>query len=342
MQLIEAVRIDPEVYQPSDLSDELARTRGFVPPVPLTSLFLDLLLISGDEVPHAPHIAVTSAQWPGSAALYHSDSGTNYSLNSVIAARSVIGLTQNVLEPSAPGLMDRGPSLEVELVTGTLSSIPDASLLSGGNLAIVGDGTPNNWEVIQFRDAELIAPNRYLLSNRLRGQLGTDALVSAAWPSGSWFVLLNGLPQQIELPSSLRRIAQTYRIGPAQLNYDDPSFTEETLAFDGNGLRPYSPVHLKAWPSAGGYQVSWVRRSRVDGDSWDLLDIPLGEETETYQVQVWKSGAIVREDIVTSPTWAYSAADIADDGIVAPFDITISQVSARFGPGLSSRVQVQS
>ncbi|MEP3638639.1 MAG: glycoside hydrolase/phage tail family protein [Paracoccaceae bacterium] len=341
MQIIDAVRIDPEVYQPSDLSDELARVRGFVAPVQLTSLFLDLPLLSGDEVPHAPHVAVTSAQWPGSAALYQSDNGTNYALNSVIAARSVIGVTQNALNPSAPGLMDRGPSLEVELVSGALSSIPDESLLSGGNLAIVGDGTPGNWEVIQFRDAELIAPNRYLLSNRLRGQLGTDALGADAWPSGSWFVLLNGLPQQIDLPSSFRRIAQTYRIGPAQLTYDDPSFTEETHAFDGNGLRPYSPVHLKAWPIAGGYQASWIRRSRFDGDSWDLMEIPLGEETEMYQVQVHKSGAVVREEIVDSPTWTYDASALAEDGMSAPFDIIVAQVSARFGPGLSNRMQVQ-
>ncbi|MEP6067337.1 MAG: host specificity protein, partial [Paracoccaceae bacterium] len=314
---------------------------GFVAPVPLTSLFLDLPLISGDEVPHAPHVAVTSDQWPGSAALYQSDSGTNYALNSVISARSVIGLTQNALEPSAPGLMDRGPSLEVELISGTLSSVPDTSLLSGGNLAIVGDGTPGNWEVIQFRNAELIAPNRYLLRNRLRGQLGTDALVSEAWPSGSWFVLLNGLSQQIDLPSSLRRIAQTYRIGPAQLPYDDPSFTEETVAFDGNGLRPYSPVHLKAWQTGGGYEASWIRRGRFDGDSWDLMEIPLGEETEMYQVQVHKSGAVVREEIVGSPMWTYDALDVAEDGIAAPFDIVVAQVSARFGPGLSNRVQVQ-
>lgn len=340
MQLIEAVRIDPQVYFPSDLADELPRVREFVVPVPLTSLFMDLPLLTGDEVPHAPHIAATSVQWPGTGAVYQSDNGSNYRLNSIIAARSIVGVTQTALVPAAPGLLDRGNALEVELISGALASIPDSSLLSGGNVAAIGDGSPDNWEVFQFRDAELIAPNRYLLRNRLRGQLGTDALADTEWPSGSWFVLLNGLPQQIDLSSSLRRIAQTYRIGPGQLGYDDPSYTEVTHAFDGNGLRPFAPVHLAVSAASGGYSASWIRRSRIDGDSWDLMEIPLGEESETYQVRVSKAGATVREDIVTSPNWTYSAADMAEDGVTAPFDVAVAQVSARFGPGLFRRQTV--
>ncbi|MFT5799938.1 MAG: hypothetical protein ACI84R_004019, partial [Candidatus Azotimanducaceae bacterium] len=36
---MEAVRIDPEVYRPSDIADELARVEAFVVPVPVLPLF---------------------------------------------------------------------------------------------------------------------------------------------------------------------------------------------------------------------------------------------------------------------------------------------------------------
>ena len=44
-QLDEAVRIDPSVYEPSEIADELARVEAFVSPVPVVRLFMDLLLI---------------------------------------------------------------------------------------------------------------------------------------------------------------------------------------------------------------------------------------------------------------------------------------------------------
>lgn len=41
-QQVEAVRIDPEVYDPAPLADELVSLRSFVAPVPVYPLFLDL------------------------------------------------------------------------------------------------------------------------------------------------------------------------------------------------------------------------------------------------------------------------------------------------------------
>ncbi|MEL6452016.1 MAG: glycoside hydrolase/phage tail family protein [Pseudomonadota bacterium] len=338
MQLLEAVRIEPEVYVPSELSDELAGVREFVPPVPLTSVFMDLPLITGAEVEHAPHVAVTGTPWPGSVAVYQSSSDTGFVLNSILAARSSIGFTQTALSRAGPGLIDRGDALEVSMVHGTLASVSDAALLNGSNLVAIGDGSPNNWEVFQFRDAELIAPGRYLLSHRLRGQLGTDAIGPAVWASGSWFVVLNNVPSQIDLSRNLRRISQTFRIGPASRSFDDPSYQQAEHAFDGNGLRPYSPVHVTVEDVAGAKAVTWIRRTRLDGDDWDLPDVPLAEETESYTVQVLQQQTLVREATVTSPTWTYTAAEQAADGLTGLYTIAVAQNSARYGPGAYSTV----
>ncbi|MEL7165081.1 MAG: glycoside hydrolase/phage tail family protein [Pseudomonadota bacterium] len=340
MQLLEAVRIEPDVYTASELPDQLPSVSAFVPPVPLTSTFLDLPLITGDEVPHAPYLAATGTPWPGSVALYQSRSDENFTLNSIIGTRANIGFTQSPLLRACSGVIDRGPDLEVLMMNGTLASVDDAALLSGANAVAIGDGTPNGWEIMQFRDAELIAPGRYLLRNRLRGQLGTDALVPAFWPVGSWVVMLNGAPRQIELLSSLRRVAQTFRIGAAARAVDDPIYREEVHAFDGNGLRPYAPVHLRAEQDGASTAFRWIRRTRIDGDSWDVPEVPLGEESELYALRVIKDGAVLRETTVASPEWSYPDAARAADGAGDTFDVAVSQISARFGPGPAKSLEL--
>ena len=340
MQLLEAVRIEPEVYVPSELEDELAGVREFVPPVPLTSVFLDLPLLTGDEVEHAPYAAVTGTPWPGSVAIYQSPTTSGFFLNSLVAARSSIGFTKSPLERVRSGLLDRGEPLEVKMVHGTLQSISDEALLGGANLVAIGDGSPNTWELFQFRDAELIAENQYLLSHRLRGQLGTDALADAAWPAGSWIVMMNGAPAQIDLARNLRRIAQTFRIGPAKRGYDDPSYEEVVHAFDGNGLRPYRPVHLRVLHSGADASVRWIRRTRVDGDDWELTDVPLAEESEAYTVRVLQGAAVMREEIVSQSSWVYTASMRQADGVTGTYQIAVAQNSARFGPGPFASIEV--
>ena len=73
---------------------------------------------------------------------------------------------------------------------------------------------------------------------RLRGQLGSDALIPKVWPAGSYFVLLNGNPEQIKLSPAVWDLAQHFRLGPAQRPLADPSYSHLREAFSGNGLRP--------------------------------------------------------------------------------------------------------
>ena len=330
-QMIEAVRVDPDVYQPSEFPDDSASMRPFIAPVPVLPLFLDLPLLTGDEVVHAPHLALTADPWPGSVAVYDAVSDEDYALNQVIAARSTVGVTQTPLFAAPAGRFDRGNALQVKLTSGALQSVSDAALLSGANTAAIGDGTPGGWEVFQFRDAELLDEDTWLLSHRLRGQAGSDGILPDVWPAGSWVVMLDGTPQQIELKTASRGLARHYRIGPAKRGYDDPSYVHEVHAFSGIGLRPYRPAHLRLTPSGGGYDVSWIRRTRTEGDIWETPEVPLGEEQEAYILRVMQGQSVLREVSLNSPAWHYSAAERAADG--PDVTIAVAQMSARFGPG---------
>ena len=340
-QVLEAVRIEPEVYRPLDAGSDLAGVSGFVPPLPVTPLFMDLPLMAGDEVEHAPHLAVTADPWGGSAAVYASASDEDYTLDRVLMARSVVGITETTLPRHPAGRWDLGGPLQVRLISGALESRSREAVLNGANLAAIGDGSSGNWELFQFETAELVDAKTWWLSGRLRGQLGSDALMSQDWPEGSWFVLLNGVPEQIGLSPSLLRVARHYRIGPASRPASDPSYVHRVEAFNGNGLRPYAPAHLCAVRSGGGDLVlNWIRRTRIDGDSWDLAEVPLGEESETYLLRVRQGTAVLREVTLGAPGWSYAAVQQEADGAVAGDVIEVAQVSARYGPGLFAQVVI--
>ncbi|WP_170329445.1 baseplate megatron protein TIM-barrel domain-containing protein [Ruegeria arenilitoris] len=340
LQLAEAVRIEPGVYAPSDLPDDEVTAKPLIAPVPVLPLFMDLPLITGSEAPHAPYLAASANPWPGSVALYSAASDEDYALQEVTSGQAVIGFTETPLWRASAGIWDEGAPLRVNLVDGLLESRPREALLNGANLAAIGDGTPGNWEVFQFADATLQETGIYTLSERLRGQLGTDAAMPDVWPDGSMFVLLDQRVYQTSLLRSERRVSKHYRIGPATRGYDDPSFVHLVEAFDGNGLRPYAPVHLRAVSDGTGDQVTWIRRTRLDGDDWAGLDVPLAEESESYLVQIRVNGTLVREQVVSEPNWFYSTAAQAADGVSGAYEVRVAQVSASYGPGLPTSLKV--
>lgn len=121
---------------------------------------------------------------------------------------------------------------------------------------------------------------------------------------------------------------------------DDPIYTQDVRAFDGIGLRPYSPSHLEAAEDGGDLRISWIRRTRIEGDSWDQMDVPLGESYESYLVRVMDGSAVVREVQVSTPEWVYDGAAQAADGLGGSFKVAVAQISDRFGPGLFAELEI--
>lgn len=339
--LVEAVRIERSIYKSSDAADERRQVNQFVAPVPVFPVFLDLPLLTGDEVDNAPHIAVAAQPWPQSVAVWSAVQDAGYSLNRLISRPSTLGVTQTHLAAAKPGLWDRGDALRVKLSYGTLSSADELEVLNGANAMAIGDGSPDNWEVFQFADAQLVAPGVYDLSLRLRGQLGTDGVQPDNWPAGSLVVLLNTALQQIDVAQSARGLARNYRIGAAGRGVDDPNVVHLVEAFSGIGLRPYAPAQLKAKTASNGdREVSWLRRTRVDGDSWESVEVPLAEAQEQYLVRVFAAGNLVREVQTTVSNWTYSSSAQQADAAAGAVKISVAQLSDRFGPGPFSSIDL--
>jgi hypothetical protein len=330
---VEAVRVEPGVYRGGDAEEEAVPLRLHTVPGPVTPVFLDLPLIRGDEIAHAPHLAVAARPWPGTVAAFDfAEAALEPPLRTLISRRATIGETL-VEVPRARGALwsrfDLMVKLPVDLAFGSASR---RGVLEGANLIAIGDG--DNWEVVQYADAEPVAAGVWRLRDLLRGHFGTDAVAPPVWPAGSRVVLLDDALRQIDLPLNLRKIERHYRIGPASRPPDDPVYVSRHESFRGVGLRPYAPAHLRARRQDDGSVVaSWIRRTRIDGDDWDLADVPMGEASERYLVRIESHGTLRREVEVFAPHWTYPALAQAADGTAGGFTLAVAQVSERFGPG---------
>ena len=87
--------------------------------------------------------------------------------------------------------------------------------------------------------------------------------------------------------------------------------------------------------SGGDLALSWVRRTRIGGDSWDAVEVPLGEETERYEIDILDGTDVVRTLATTTPAATYTAAEqTADFGAPqSSIDLRVYQLSTVFGRG---------
>ena len=327
---IDAVRVEPGAYRQAATNEDDGIISRYTPTLPVWSLFLDLPLLKGDEQPHAPYLAATAKPWPGSVVAYSSiESDGGFELNTTLRKRAFIGRTETPLLRARPGIIDRGAPLRVRLKDASLRSVGMKALLAGSNALAIGDGSPENWEVIQFSSAIPVEKDLWEIGGRLRGQAGTDGIMPEVWPKGSVVVILDGAAQQVNLPPSARGQERFWRIGPARRAFDDPSYRAKTTEARGIGLRPYAPCHLRA----NGRTLSWIRRSRVDGDGWEGEDIPLGEVRERYRLRLIQNGAVLHEADVGTPTHTVPEQVWAAAHGGGGFTVAVAQLSDQFGAG---------
>lgn len=341
-RLIEAVRVEPQVHEPPDMIEDLPGTGAFTPALPVEAVFMDLPLLRGDEVPHAPHLAVSATPWPGTVAVHGAPADDGYALLDVVEAPSALGESVSALPAGRIGLWQWGAGLRLRMVPGAdLLSASALEVLNGANVLALGAGSTGPWEVLQYREARLVEPDLWELDGLLRGQAGSDAVMPDLWPVGSRAVLLDGVPRQIPLAEDARGLARHYRIGPAARGIEDASYSHMQLAFDGVGLRPYRPCHLRAVWAGDRLDLTWVRRTREGGDSWASYEVPLGEARELYLIRVRDGTGAVRREVTQSvPEWSYSAGQRAADGVALPCTIEVAQLSDRFGTGPFERIEI--
>ena len=283
-------------------------------------------------------------------AVFRSPSDDGYTLLTSLAARARIGTLVADLSAGPTFRFDLGNAITVDLLSGTLESVTDLALFGGAN-AMAVESSPGLWEVLQAGSAELVAPGRYRLTRLLRGQRGTEVAMGNPTAAGARVVVLDEALSPLPIAEADLGIPWNWRIGPASRPFTDETYIAQAFTPGGAGLRPFSVGHVMQ-PSLSGrvpgdLTISWIRRSRaLAADSWAAVEVPLGEETEAYLMEVLDGTAIKRSLQVSAPQATYSAADQIADwggllGLGDTLTLRIAQLSALYGLGAEKTVTLQ-
>lgn len=273
--------------------------------------------------------------WPGATIYASADAGQTWDEVQTFANSATLGSTEDALPAWAGGnVFDESSRVTVRIALGLqLASIAADAVLSGGNAALIGN------EIVQFRSAELIGTGLYRLSGLLRGRRGTEWAM-AAHAAGERFVLLSGVAGLARVVSTAADIGATrsYKAITAGESLDSASVVD--FSDTGVGLKPLAPVHINAGrDAAGNIIITWVRRTRVDGEWRDYADASLGEAAESYEVDILSDvGAVLRTLTTSTPSVVYSAdLCISDFGsMVTSIKIRVYQMSAIVGRGFGA------
>lgn len=299
-------------------------------------VFLDLPLFTGEEeLPWSPRFVANAEPWPGGVSLYKQLADTTYEFVNAQETRNAIGELASPLQAGPVGRWDRGTVLHIAFDYGALSSVTEAVALNSALAIGVYNAAVNQWEVIQFTTAAVQPDGTYYVTNLLRGQLGTEAAITGTdVPTGSTVVLLE--------PEALATVVLTdeqsnneiqYLFGPSRYPNTDDTYQTTTHQGTRAGLRAYAPTDPQLASAGGDLVVTWKRRTRFNGDNWDVSEPPLNEETERYRLRIYDGAAVVREVETTSPTYTYSAADQTSDfgSGQSSLKVDVAQFGAAYG-----------
>jgi len=323
-------------------------TAGDVPIFGRTILyFMDIPLINGQEpFPWATRLTAYQSPFPSSVDVYRDDGGGSLVLNRQVTVPAILGQTTTTLAGAEPWKFQDGNEVTVQLYdpSAQLFNATESEVLAGLNAAAI-ETSSGTWEIIQFKSANLTGATveglpLYNLSGLLRGQLGTETEIEASLAAGAKFVFLQ--PEAVsylDVSQGQARFPFDWRYGPSGVETSSAIFQDASHTGQAVGLLPYAPVQLKKTPTPASTEVTftWIRRTRFGGDDFEGETVPLNEENERYDLEIYDpSGPTLLRTVsdLTSPTYTYTTAQQTSDGGALDFYlIRVWQKSTSVGRG---------
>ena len=295
----------------------------------------DLPLATGQPEP-LQAIAAYADPWPGSLTVWQSVDGTSFTPFTEISTPARMGRTLTALPAGPVWRWDDANSVTFNLNGGVLSSPGDLGALAG-NIMLLLKAQDGSSEVIAFASAELIGANQWRVRRLLRGLGGSEDQAARGLPAGAVVVVLDGAVQPLLRGASHVGETWIWRIAPANVDPSDALSVAITATSGPAALLPMPPVGVSAKRTPDGIFISWIRRARLEADSWAAVDIPLDESSEAYRITVLKGTASLRQSDVPSATYLYTAANERADFGAPQTSLTLrlQQVSASVGAGRS-------
>lgn len=247
---------------------------------------------TGDGTARAIRVAATAATagWTGASLYAELPDETLQPLGSTGRRRAVAGTVLTVLGSASPLLFDTTSSVDIELAADDLilGNATWTQLMQGANLLLLGT------ELLQFGRAERVTGSIWRLTALLRGRGGTEHAVNDH-SLAERFVLIDSPLVWID-NAAFGDAANTKIVA---LGLGDVTAAESPVINAGLTLRPLSPVHgVVTRLSDGSAHLEWTRRARGTWAWLDIVDSPLGEAEELWEIafgpadrptQIWRT-----------------------------------------------------
>lgn len=307
---------------------------------------LDIPMVSSAQSSPSYLLAMTGvlAGWKGGALMQSTDSGSTWtSLQDVYPPGTTMGTCNNHIGIVDSRTVDNSSVLVVTLNQGALYSITQAAMLSGQNYFAYG--SDGRWEIIAVQTCTLVSGTSYTLKDMLRGRFGTEWAMGLHVIGDSLVLLDTTDVAMISATSDSIGVPSLYR-GITHLR-DISTDSNKAFTYKGVNLKPLSPSYLSGSinPSTHDWTLSFIPRTR-DTSGWrDFVDSPMGETSESYQVDIFSDNTystVKRTLTASAPSISYSSTDqIADFGSnQSTLYIKVYQMSSVVGRGypLSSSI----
>jgi len=274
----------------------------------------------------------TDTLWRGASIQRSVDGGISYTEMSPTSVRALVADAAVPLPAGTTAVWDLASSVTVTLRgIGELSSADEEQVLAGANVAWLGRADGSVGEVIQWRDATMIAPGVYTLTNLLRGRLGTEFAVGTHIADEVFVRLDLSLGLSDFGASDWDKVRKFKPVSRLQTLAD-------TVAqdFTNNGERRMckSPVHIAGVRTSGDLAITWVRRTRIPFTGLEAV-APLGEASEAYEIDIMSGATVVRTITATTESATYTAAQQTTDFGAPQSSVTMNvyQLSETRGRG---------
>ena len=231
-------------------------------------------IVDGPVLDHldgaALSVAATGNAWIGSSTLKLGMAADG--LSDVATLRRAAGLGRLAADFGAGplGRWDAANVIELYMPGETLSSADENLVLSGRNRILIENDS--GWELLAWRDADLVDTDTWHLTGLMRGLAGSPVRPVLV---GALVILADD--RLVSLSLGRDDIGRTFI---ARL--DDGETSEFT--FNGNASLPWRVGHLRTVRSGGTQQVSWTPRGSDFSNSWELTEASanLQYRVETY------------------------------------------------------------
>ena len=334
-----AVSVDAAVFDQDDVGGNSSSGSQKIKTLSTTNTyFLDIPILQSSDNDPGFYIAVapssSNMKWSGSS-LYSSNDGNNYSALKSFNKKSIIGNAISILGNFTDGnMVDYRNTIDVILQDGELSSCTFDQLLSGSNIAIIGN------ELIAFQNATLTGTKTYRLDTLLRGRWNTDDEISNHDIGDQFIVLNSDSIRRIKDDTSSINLLKYYKDVTIGKTVNETSIDKFKNTAKGLICYPVSNFYSNR-TNSGDINMNWYVNIRGNSVLSDFEDID--PDGNFYEIDVLSDDLLqIKRTIVVDNATNYtytSSMQLADFGTLkSSVNMIIYKKNSIIGRGKGKRV----